>query len=389
MKTVAVIVAAGSGLRAGGDLPKQYQMLAGKTVLRHTLEAFAKHPSIATVITVISSGYETLYADAAKGLTLPPPITGGQTRQESCAKGIEAAAAFAPDSVLVHDAARPFVTSKIIDDVINGLQNAEAVVPALPVADTMKRAVGGVITETVPRDSLYFVQTPQGFHYQKIRAAHTTLAAQGINTMTDDAAVAEASGMKVTLVAGDVSNRKLTTAQDMRDAEEKMAPRGATFRSDIRVGQGVDFHTFTAGKSVWLCGVEIPHSHKLNGHSDADVALHALTDALLGAIGEGDIGIHFPPSDPQWRGAKSAIFVAKAVSLIQARNGEIGNVDLTILAEAPKISPYLAAMKLALANMLHITQDRIAIKATTTEQMGSIGRKEGMAAMATALVRLP
>ena len=386
MKTVAIIVAAGAGLRAGGDLPKQFQLLGGKSVLRHTLEAFVRHPEIHTVITVIAQGFENHYAEAADGLALPAAVIGGATRQESCARGIEAAATMLTDAVLIHDAARPFVSAKVISDVIAKLGHAEAVIPALPVADTMKRAEAGIITQTLARDGLYFVQTPQGFDFNKIHAAHKALAAMGVNNLTDDAAVAEAMGMQVHIVAGDPVNRKLTTTQDMQDANQKMNQLQNT---ETRVGQGLDFHTFTTGHSIWLCGVEIPHSYSLLGHSDADVALHAITDALLGAIGEGDIGTHFPPSDPQWKNAKSAIFVAKAVSLIKKRGGEIGNVDVTILAEAPKISPHLAAMKAALSHMLAIATDRIAIKATTTEQMGAIGRKEGMAALATATVRLP
>ena len=386
MKVVAIIVAAGSGLRMGGELPKQYQMLGKKTVLAHTLAAFASHREVAAVIAVIAKGFETQYAAAASGLNLATAVLGGRTRQESCAAGTEAAAIFKPDAVLIHDAARPFVSARMISDVIAKLGEVEAVVPALPVLDTLKRIKSGIIRETVPRDELYVVQTPQGFHFDQIRAAHHTLATRGINTLTDDAAVAEAAGMKVHTVAGDPANRKLTTSQDLQEANSKM---NMPLLSDVRIGQGIDFHTFTTGNCVSLCGVEIAHTHKLLGHSDADVALHALTDALLGAIGEGDIGTHFPPSDAQWKNAKSEIFIAKAVNLIEKRGGEIGNVDLTILAESPQISPHLTAMKAALANMLNITTDRIAIKATTTETMGAIGRREGMAAFATAIVKLP
>ena len=385
MKTIAVIVAAGSGFRAGGEVPKQYQLLGGISVLARTLATFAHHPKITKVVTVIAKGFEAEYASAASGLVLSPPVIGGATRQDSCALGIEAAAAFEPDLVLIHDAARPFVTAQVISDVIAKLDEAEAVIPALPATDTIKRATEGIVSETLARDGLFFVQTPQGFRFEKILAAHRSLAAQGINNLTDDAAVAEAAGMKVHIVAADVANRKLTTAQDMQDANHKMS----LMLNDIRIGQGIDFHTFTKGKSVWLCGVEIPHRKSLMGHSDADVALHALTDALLGAIGEGDIGVHFPPSDARWKGAKSAIFIAKAVSLIQQRSGEISNVDITILAEAPKISPHLAAMKAALSAMLGIDVTRIAVKATTTEKMGAIGRSEGMAAMANVIVKLP
>ena len=389
MKVVAVIVAAGSGLRAGGDLPKQFQKLGDKPVLRHTLEVFVKHPQISAVITVIAAGYEKLYAEIISGLPLAPCVIGGATRQESCAKGVEAAAEFAPDAVLIHDAARPFVSAKVISDVIEKLNMAEAVIPALPVADTMKRADGGIITQTIARDGLYFVQTPQAFHFNKIRSGHQALAAKGINNLTDDAAVAEATGLKVHIVSGDPANLKLTTTQDMRETNIKMHLTRANLFTDMRVGQGIDFHTFAKGKSIWLCGVEIPHSKTLQGHSDADVALHALTDALLGAIGEGDIGTHFPPTDAKWKGARSTIFIDKVIALIKERGGEIGNVDITILAEAPMISPYLQSMKSCLAKMLQITVDRIAIKATTTEKMGAIGRKEGMAALATAIVRLP
>ena len=243
--------------------------------------------------------------------------------------------------------------------------------------------------DTLNRSSLFSAQTPQGFHFEKIRAAHADAASTKKSGLTDDASVAEAYGMKVHIVEGDAINRKLTTTQDIAAADLEFRARQIAERPDLRVGHGMDFHVFEIGKSLWLCGVEIPHTHKLKGHSDADVALHALTDAILGAIGEGDIGTHFPPSDPQWKGARSSIFLTKACALLQALNGQLANVDITILAEEPKISPHLPAMKAELARQLQLDPKRIAIKATTTEKMGAIGRKEGMAAHAIATVRLP
>ena len=314
---------------------------------------------------------------------------GGATRQESCRIGIEACLPHAPDLVLIHDAARPFVSHAVIDRVINALQTGEAAIPALGVPDTIKLASNGIVQDTLDRSSLFSAQTPQGFHFGKIRAAHADAASTQKSGLTDDASVAEAYGMKVHIVEGDAINRKLTTMQDIAAAYLELRARQITERPDLRVGQGMDFHVFEAGQSLWLCGVEIPHSKKLKGHSDADVALHALTDAILGAIGEGDIGTHFPPSDPRWKGAKSSVFVAKACALLQALNGQLANVDITILAEEPKISPHLAAMKAELARQLQLDPKRIAIKATTTEQMGAIGRKEGMAAHAIVTVRLP
>ena len=388
MKIAAIIVAAGSGSRAGGDQPKQYQKIGGEAILRRTLRIFANHPDITVVQTVIGTNQRAAFEDAAQGLKVATPVVGGASRQESCRIGIEACEPSKPDIVLLHDAARPFVSNESISAIIAALREADGAIPALPVADTIKQANDGIVEMTLDRSKLYTVQTPQGFHFHAIREAHAKAAALGRTDFTDDAAVAEAAGLKVKLVPGDPRNRKLTTTQDiaMADAELKAQPMHAI---DIRVGQGIDFHRFETGSSLWLCGVEIPHSHKLSGHSDADVALHALTDAILGAIGEGDIGTHFPPTDPQWKGARSSIFLAKARDLLEAMGGSIANVDITILAEAPKIAPHIATMKAELARQLGIVESRIAIKATTTEMMGAIGRKEGMAAMATATIRLP
>ncbi len=389
MKVSAVIVAAGAGLRAGGEKPKQYQYIGNETVLRRTLETFATHPQITEVITVIGEGHEANFHQAAFGLKIGGAVLGGSTRQESCRIGIEACAAHAPDYVLIHDAARPFVSSDLIDRVIRALATSEAIVPALALSDTIKLVNDGIVLETLDRSKLFSAQTPQGFHYKKIRAAHSEAALQKKFGLTDDASVSEAFGMKVQIVAGDAINRKLTTMQDITTASLAWQLTSSAERPDVRVGQGMDFHLFGTGKSVWLCGIEIPHSKKLKGHSDADVALHALTDAILGAIGEGDIGTHFPPTDPQWKDAKSSIFLAKASNLLQEQNGKLANVDITILAEEPKISPYLSVMKAELSRQLQLDIKRIAIKATTTEQMGAIGRKEGMAALAVVTVRLP
>jgi 2-C-methyl-D-erythritol 4-phosphate cytidylyltransferase / 2-C-methyl-D-erythritol 2,4-cyclodiphosphate synthase len=389
MTVAAVIVAGGSGIRAGGDKPKQYQLLGGVPVIRMTLEAFLTHPAISFVQTVIGPGHETLFAEATRGLRLPPPITGGASRQESCRIGLEAASEADPVKVLIHDAARPYISHDTITSVISALDHCDAVIPGLPVADTMKFAPGGVIERTVDRSSMWFVQTPQGFTFDKIRDAHRRAVREAREGFTDDAAVAEYAGLPVRIVVGDQLNKKLTTTQDIRAADSEAATRLLAARPDVRMGQGIDFHVFEKGDGVMLCGVAVPHTHKLKGHSDADVALHALTDAILGAIGENDIGQHFPPSDKQWKNADSAIFVAKAMKLLTARNGVVANADITILAEAPKIAPHLSAMKAKVAMMLNVTADRVAVKATTTEKMGAIGRKEGMSAYATVTVRLP
>lgn len=389
MSVAAVIVAGGSGLRAGGEIPKQYQLIGGKPVIRWTLEAFLNHPQVGHVQAVIGQGHDALFAEATAGLPIPAAVTGGSNRQESCRLGVEALAAMKPDHVLIHDAARPFVSAQVISNVIGELDRSDAVIPGLPVADTMKFAPGGVIERTVDRGSMWFVQTPQGFAFDKILAAHRQAAREGHDSFTDDAAVAEYAGMAVRITAGDQANKKLTTAHDVQVADKDVSARLFVERPDVRTGQGIDFHVFESGDDVTLCGVRIPHTAKLKGHSDADAAMHALTDAILGAIGEADIGKHFPPSDPQWKGAPSSIFLLKAMELLTARKGIIANADITILAEAPKIGSHIAAMKSVLAPLLQAAPDRIAIKATTTEEMGAIGRKEGIAAFAVATIRLP
>ncbi|CAN5552981.1 bifunctional 2-C-methyl-D-erythritol 4-phosphate cytidylyltransferase/2-C-methyl-D-erythritol 2,4-cyclodiphosphate synthase [soil metagenome] len=383
MKIAAVIVGGGSGVRAGGEKPKQYQPIKGKSVIWHALQAFAGHPRIALVQPVIGAGHEGLFATAAQDLSILAPVVGGSTRQQSCRAGLVALQEHEPTHVLIHDAARPFVSSALIDRVIACLADHDCALPALPVADTLKKARDGVILSTVDRSSVWSVQTPQGFSYAKILAAHREAEAAGLSHFTDDAAVAEHAGLAVALVEGDDDNRKLTTSDDI--ARANMAMRD----DDLRVGHGTDIHAFEPGNSVTLCGVAIPHVARLKGHSDADAPMHALTDAILGAIGEGDIGTHFPPSDPQWKNAPSSIFLGHAMALLRRRGGRLCNADLTILCEAPPISPHISAMKHCLAPQLGIGVDRIAIKATTTETLGFTGRREGLLATATVLVRLP
>lgn len=389
MSVAVVIVAGGAGFRAGGELPKQYQLIGGRPVIWWTLKAFLEHPGVSHVQTVIGAGHERLFAQATAGFVIAAPVPGGTTRQESCRIGIAACAGIGFQKVLIHDAARPFVSADLISHIIAELDRSEGVIPGLPIADTIKFAPGGLVERTVDRQGLWSVQTPQGFAFEAIHKAHTEAHERNMQDLTDDAAVAEKSGIKVRIIAGRVENRKLTTAGDIHEADQYLMAKVNSERTDVRVGQGIDFHQFENGDGVVLCGVKIPHDKKLKGHSDADAAMHALTDAILGAIGEGDIGTHFPPSDARWKGVSSSLFLQKAIDFLAARNGVIANVDITILAEAPQITPHIATMKAVLSPLLCVSQDRIAIKATTTEQLGAIGRREGLAAFATATVRLP
>ena len=389
MTVAAVIVAGGSGLRAGGEKPKQYQLIGGKPVIWWTCRAFLDHPAIDHVQAVIGEGHEKMFAESTAGLKMPLPVIGGSTRQESCRIGIEAVERHGPRKVLIHDAARPFVSESLIADVITWLDRFPAVVPGMPVAETLKFAPGGLVSRTVDRSGIWAAQTPQGFGYDQILAAYRKAEAERTQGLTDDASVAEHAGIAISMIPGQTENRKLTTHEDIVIADRDMMGRQLQNLPDIRVGQGIDVHPFEPGEAVTLCGVAIPYSQRLKGHSDADVAMHALTDAILGTIGEGDIGVHFPPSDPQWKGAPSRIFLARAVELLQAKGGLIANADITILAEAPKIAPHVAAMKAFLSPLLHIDPARIAVKATTMEKLGAIGRKEGIMAYATVTVRLP
>ena len=389
MSTAVLILAAGAGIRAGGEKPKQYQPVGGKPILRLTAEAFLSHPGVSDVMIVIGEGQQAFYAEAVGGLGLLPPVIGGQTRQQSALAGLRALAARKPNKVLIHDGARPFVSHAIISHVIAALDQHEGVIPALPVTDTLKRAPGGLITSTVSRDSLWGAQTPQGFRFAEMLAAHEKAAIEGVHNLTDDAAVAEHAGLEVGIVAGESANRKLTTMQDIFDADNAILRAAFDRLPDVRVGQGFDVHAFEPGNHVVLCGVKVPHNMRLKGHSDADVAMHALTDAILGAITEGDIGQHFPPSDPQWKGAESHIFLRHANGLVKGRGGMVAHTDITIICEEPKIGPHVPAMREALSDILTLPGQRVAIKATTSERLGFTGRGEGIAAYATATVRLP
>ena len=381
LECVALIVAAGRGSRAGGGVPKQYRSLGGQAVLRWSLERFRRHARVSAVRTVIHPDDRALYDDAARGLDLLPPVNGGATRQESVRLGLESLADLAPAAVLIHDAARPFVDDATINRTLDALVHAPGAIAAVPVADTIKRGDGGRIVATVDRNGLWRAQTPQSFRFAEILAAHR--AAAGAE-LSDDAAVAERAGLAVSLVTGSEMNAKITSEDDLQRAA---LIANAAF--ETRVGTGFDVHSFGPGDHVWLCGVKVPHTQALVGHSDADVALHALTDAILGALGAGDIGIHFPPGDPRWRGASSDKFLAHAQSLLAARGGALVHADVTIICERPKVGPHRAAMTERLAAILGVDPQRCSVKATTTEGLGFTGRGEGIAAQAVATVRLP
>lgn len=391
-KVAAVIVAAGRGERAGqADGPKQYRGIGGRAVIAHTLQAFLSHPQVDLVAVAIHADDRELFHQAAAGLDAERiiPVVGGASRQQSVRLGLLALVDHAPTHVLIHDAVRPFVDAELIGRTIAAIGANEGALPALPIADTLKRETAdGTVAETVPRTGLHAAQTPQGFPFAPILAAHEKAHQAGRSDFTDDSAIAEWVGMPVRLVAGSPDNVKLTWAQDIAMADQKFGHGGPSF-PDIRTGNGYDVHAFEEGDHVMLCGVRIAHGKKLSGHSDADVGLHALTDALLATCGAGDIGTHFPPSDPQWKGAASYLFVEHAVRTVRERGGRIANADVTLICEAPKIGPHRAAMTAALAAMLHISSDRISIKATTNEKLGFLGREEGIAAIATASVVYP
>jgi 2-C-methyl-D-erythritol 4-phosphate cytidylyltransferase/2-C-methyl-D-erythritol 2,4-cyclodiphosphate synthase len=379
---IALVVAAGRGMRLGGAQPKQYLPLGGKPLLRHALERLRGHGAVAAVRVVYQPDDRDLYEAAVAGLALLDPVAGGATRQESVRLGLESLAALGPDRVLIHDAARPFLDAAVIDRVLAALAEVPGAIPAVALGDTVKRGADGLVAATLDRAGLWRAQTPQGFRYDAILAAHR--ASTGLD-LPDDAAVAERAGLPVRLVAGSDDNFKVTTADDMVRAERFLAAR----QGDIRTGQGFDVHQFGPGDHVWLCGVCIPHGQALVGHSDADAGLHALTDAVLGALGAGDIGVHFPPSDPKWRGAPSHVFLRHAAALVAAAGGSIAHVDVTIVCERPRIGPYRAQMVQTIATILALDQRRVSVKATTTEGLGFTGRGEGIAASAVATVRLP
>ena len=390
-ETSALIVAAGRGVRAGaGDAPKQYRSVGGTAVLRRTIDRFLAHPRISRVLVVIAGGDAERYASIAPQHDhLMAPVNGGATRQASVRAGLERFGQEPPGYILIHDAARPFASPALIGRVVDALQDNAAVVPTLAVADTVKSVdADGRIVGTVPREGLRTVATPQGFHFGTIVEAHNAALAAG-QEFTDDAGIVEWTGQAVHAVEGDPANIKLTTSADIEAADRRLRGDEALLLGDVRVGTGYDVHAFGPGAEVMLGGVAIAHTRGVIGHSDADVALHALTDAELGAIAEGDIGDHFPPSDPQWKGASSDRFLRFAAERVRARGGVIGNLDLVIITQAPKIAPHRDAMRARIAEICGISPGRVGVKATTNENLGFIGRGEGIGAMATATVRLP
>jgi 2-C-methyl-D-erythritol 4-phosphate cytidylyltransferase/2-C-methyl-D-erythritol 2,4-cyclodiphosphate synthase len=381
----AVVVAGGRGLRAGGDLPKQYRSLGNVPVLRQSLAIFANHAEIRWVQPVIHRDDGALYAAAAHGLATLPPAFGGATRQASVRAGLEALAAHRPAIVLVHDAARPFSSAALVSRAIAAAA-AGAAIPGVAMSDTIKEVdAAGHVVRTLDRTALRGIQTPQAFGFDALLAAHREAHAAGREDFTDDAALAEWAGMTVDVFAGEAGNVKLTTADDFAQAEA----REFAALGDVRTGNGYDVHAFVEGDHVWLGGIRIAHDRGVTGHSDADVGLHALVDAILGALADGDIGAHFPPGDPQWRGASSDRFLQFAVERVRARGGRVMHLDLTVVCEAPKVGPHRDAMRARIAEIAGIAIDRVAVKATTSERLGFTGRREGIAAMATATVRLP
>jgi 2-C-methyl-D-erythritol 4-phosphate cytidylyltransferase / 2-C-methyl-D-erythritol 2,4-cyclodiphosphate synthase len=379
----AVIVAAGRGSRAGGQEPKQFRPLGDATPLRLTLARFAGHADVGLVQPVIHTDDRERYADAAAGLALLPVAFGGATRQESVRAGLDALATKAPDMVLVHDAARPFASPELIARSIAAAREFGAAAPALEVTDAVKLVDDtGAITDVIERKQVRLVQTPQAFSFAPLRDAHRKAAEAGRNDFPDDAALAQWAGMKVNVFQGEHANIKLTTPDDFVRAEMRML-------RDVRTGTGIDVHAFAPGDHVTLGGIRIPHDRMLSGHSDADVVLHAVVDAVLGALADGDIGVHFPPSDPQWRGVSSDRFVAFAMERLKTRGGRISHIDINVVCESPRIGAHRDAMRARIAGLCEIDAGRVAIKATTSEGLGFTGRGEGIAAFATATVRLP
>ncbi len=379
ISTVVLIVAAGRGHRVGGEIPKQYIRLEDVPVLHMTVSAFLDHPAVDEIRVVIHPDDRPLYDEAVRGLNVLDPVTGGSTRQESVLLGLESLESLSPDTVLIHDAARPYIDTGSINRVLGALTHASGALPVLPVTDTLKLGMGRIISETIDRSTVWRAQTPQGFLYNEILNAHRQMIGQ---KLTDDASVAEAVGLEVVMVDGDPRNVKITTMDDLSSSRQRANAY------EFRTGAGFDVHRFGPGESVTLCGIEIPHSQALVGHSDADVAFHALTDALLGAIGRGDIGQHFPPTDEQWRGVSSDQFLSHSVKLMRECCGDIVNIDVTVICEAPKIGPYRGEMEKRIAQIVGADESRINVKATTTEQLGFTGRREGIAAQAVVSVKI-
>ncbi len=380
-----MVVAAGRGSRAGGDVPKAYRPLGGRPMIRFSLSLFSADKQIRVVQPVIHEDDASLYQAAAGGLDVLPPVFGGATRQASVRAGLEALVAHQPEIVLVHDAARPFASGALIERAVAAAKLGAAV-PGMALSDTVKAVDAREhVTQTLDRVSLRAIQTPQAFNFDALLAAHRDAAAAGRDDFSDDAALMEWAGHLVAVFAGEAGNVKLTMPEDFARVEsERLA-----MLADMRMGTGYDVHAFSDGDHVMLGGVKIPHTRGLAGHSDADAVLHALVDAILGALAEGDIGVHFPPSDPQWRGAASEQFLRFAVERVQARGGMIAHLDVTVICETPRIGPHRDAIRARIAAIAGLSLDRVAVKATTSEKLGFIGRGEGIAALATATIRLP
>lgn len=386
LKTAAIIVAAGRGLRAGSGGPKQYRSIAGRTVISRAMEPFCGHPDVFAVQPVLNPDDTVMFNEAVAELHYQPPTAGGATRQASVHAGLEALAGHAPDIVLIHDAARPFVTPALIARAIAAATQTGAAVPAVPVTDTIKQ-VGdtGHVEATPERARLRIAQTPQAFRFDVILEAHRRAAREGRDDFTDDAALAEWAGLTVATFEGDVANMKLTTPEDFVREEARLAAA----LGDIRMGTGYDVHAFGDGDHLMICGVRVPHTRGFLAHSDGDVGLHALVDAILGALADGDIGSHFPPSDDKWKGAASDAFLKHAVERVTARGGRIANLEVTLICERPKIGPLRDAMRARIAEITGVALSRVAVKATTSERLGFTGREEGIAATAAATIRLP
>jgi 2-C-methyl-D-erythritol 4-phosphate cytidylyltransferase / 2-C-methyl-D-erythritol 2,4-cyclodiphosphate synthase len=381
----AIVVAAGRGVRAGSVTPKQYRKVRGSPVIRRALSLFIDHPQVALVQPVIHRDDAATFAEVTAGLKLRAAAFGGATRQISVRAGLEALEKERPRIVLIHDAARPFTSPALISRAIAAGAGGAAI-PGLGLTDTIKEVdADGCVVDTLDRNRLRAVQTPQAFLYDGLLEAHRRAFAAGRDDFTDDASLAEWAGIAVTVFEGEAGNMKLTTEEDFA----RLAAADWAALGDIRTATGYDVHSFVEGDHVWLGGVRIPHPQTLSGHSDADAALHALVDAILGALADGDIGAHFPPTDPQWRGAPSYKFLAFAVDRVRQRGGRIAHLDITIVCEAPRIGPHRDAMRARIAEIAGIGIDRVAVKATTNEKLGFIGRREGIAAMATATIRLP
>jgi 2-C-methyl-D-erythritol 4-phosphate cytidylyltransferase / 2-C-methyl-D-erythritol 2,4-cyclodiphosphate synthase len=385
-RTAAILVAAGRGLRAGSGGPKQYRSLGGQTVIFRAMEPFCRHPEISAVQPVLNPDDVVIFNEAVRGLNHASPARGGATRQESVRAGLEALAAQKPDIVLIHDAARPFVSPALISRAISAASATGAAIPTVQVADTIKLVdASGHVEGTPERARLRIAQTPQAFRFDVILDAHRRAAREGRTDFTDDAALAEWAGLTVSTFEGDAANMKLTTPEDFAREEARLASQLA----DVRTGTGYDVHAFGDGDHLMICGVRVPHHRGFLAHSDGDVGLHALVDAILGALADGDIGSHFPPSDMKWKGASSDKFLKYAVERVAARGGRIANLEVTLICERPKIGPLRDAMRASIAEITGLDISRVAVKATTSERLGFTGREEGIAATACATLRLP